>query len=474
MFQVTRELFHQEMAEAVFAHLRDFLLDKENNHCQRVEFLPVEVMRIVCDRISKNDDLKKCEVEAYVLADQSTNCLEIESGALIEKRNREKFGVLVAFIPQGLRLPAEDSYDIQTFKTYDLGNVLRAHVREMLDALPAEGKEIAQSVLSQPSIHRLPVDQHIKYLLALKNDGSTWKEAGAYLFHLGLIPDLDLESKFETRLDRNSKCVSELTDESHSTLTALEELAQSLQLDPQANSLRENLVFYLRSRNIADTQAWLHDILADDTTRANLNFAKWKFIDAPGEGTVEVHLEPLRNPKTGIVAEGFEDRGGNLIANTNTTIKIKWKTYPINPPSLGHFVVLIVRDTDDEEMGAELLKKTVKNNKKTETRSKISLKDIELAEGEACAAKIIVQARDRSGVILSSDESEPFWIEGGDQEKPTGSKRSTSFAIEPRRSSSACAAPARRWKWTAKAGKKAGDLSLIVSSSRTGKSITSW
>src|SRR5437660_11475386 len=26
MFKVTREMFHQEMAEAVFAHLRDFLL----------------------------------------------------------------------------------------------------------------------------------------------------------------------------------------------------------------------------------------------------------------------------------------------------------------------------------------------------------------------------------------------------------------------------------------------------------------
>lgn len=424
MFEVTRELFHQEMAEAVFAHLRDFLLEKENNHCQRVEFLPVEVMRIVCDRISKDAELKKRQVEAYVLADQATNTLEIESGALIEKRNREKFGVLVAFIPQGLRLPAEDSYDIQTFKTYDLGNVLRAHVREMLNALPAEGTEIAQAVLSQTGIRRLTVDQQIKYLLALKNDGSTWKEAGAYLFHLNLIPDLDLDDEsHEKRLDRNSKCVHELTDESQSTLTALEELAQKIQLDPQVNNLRENLVSYLRSRNIADTQSWLHGILADPTTCANLNFAKWKFIDAPGEGKVEVHLDPLRDPKTNKVAEGFEDRGGNLIANTKTPIKIKWKTYPTNPPSLGHFVVLIVRDTDDEEMGAELLKKTVKNNKKTETRSKISLKDIELAEGEACAAKIIVQARDRSGIILGSDESEPFWIEGGDQEKPTGSKK---------------------------------------------------
>lgn len=182
MFEVTRTLFHQEMAEAVFAHLRGFLLEKESNHCQRVEFLPVEVMRLICDQVSNDAALKEHGVEAFVLAEKAENVLEIETGALIEKRNREKFGVLVAFIPQGLRLPAEDSYDIQTFKTYDLSNVLRAHARAMIEALPEDGRAIANKVLSQASIRRLPVDQHIKYLLALKNDGAGWEEAGAYLF----------------------------------------------------------------------------------------------------------------------------------------------------------------------------------------------------------------------------------------------------------------------------------------------------
>ena len=101
------------MAEAIFGHLRGLLLEKENNHCQRVEYLPVDVMHMICERIAKDTDLKKHEVEAYVLSEKATNGLEIESGTLIEKRNREKFGVLVAFIPQGLRLPAEDS---STFK----------------------------------------------------------------------------------------------------------------------------------------------------------------------------------------------------------------------------------------------------------------------------------------------------------------------------------------------------------------------
>jgi DNA phosphorothioation-dependent restriction protein DptH len=421
MFEVDRKLFHQEMADAVFAHLRGFLLEKENNHCQRVEFLPVEVMHLICDQISKDADLQKHAVEAFVLAEKATDGLKIESGALIEKRNREKFGVLVAFIPQGLRLPAEDSYDIQTFKTYDLSDVLRAHVRTMIGTLAESGPEIAEKILSHGTIRRLPVDQQIKYLLALRNDGAGWEEAGAYLFHLDLIPDLDLtENAVESRLDRNSKCVLALTDESQSTLSSLDELADRLQLDTQANNLRENLVSFLRTRNVADTQSWLREILADEAVRPKINFSRWKFKDNPDEGNVEVHLNPLRDPKTGEIADGFRDEAGNLIASTTTPVKLKWKTYPGNAPNVGSFVVLIVRDSDDEE----LLHKAVKNNKRTETRAKVSLKEIELAEGETCAAKVMVEARDRSGVILSSDESEPFWIEGSNQEGvDTGKKK---------------------------------------------------
>jgi len=424
MFEVTRDMFYREMAGAVFNHLRAFLLEKESNHCERVEFLPIQVMRMICERISQDTALKEHGVESYVLAETAQSDFEIESGALIEKRNREKFGVLVAFIPQGLRLPAEDSYDIQTFKTYDFSNVLRSHAREMMKGLPPDGQEIAKRVLSQASIRRLPVDQHIKYLLALKNDGSGWEEAGAYVFHLDLIPDLALaEKSVETRLDRNSKCVAGLTDENQSILSALDKLAETIQLEPSENNLRENLLSFLRIYNVADSQVWLRQILADDDARSKLNFAKWKFKDSPDEGTVEVHLCALRDPKTGALADGFRDEGGNLIASASAPIKIKWKTYPGNAPTLGHFVAMIVRDSD-EETGAELLRKTVKNNRRAETRAKVSLKDIELAEGETCAAKIIIQARDRSGVILSFDESEPFWIEGGEQtEDDMGKKK---------------------------------------------------
>ncbi len=413
MFVVTREMYHAEMATAVYEHLREFLLGMEQNHCQRVEFLPVEVMRMTCDKLREDPDLKAKDVEAYVLAEKAQDPYEIESGALIEKRNRGKFGVLVAFIPQGLRLPAEDSYDIQTFKAYDLTGVLKAHVRRMIDHLPDKQRDTIDAILYQPSIKRRPIDSHLKYLLAVKNDGSGWYEAGAYLFHLNLIPDLELAEKgVETRIDRNSHCVSELSNADRTVLIATDNLVNDFGLDPDENRLRENLVSFLRDRNVVNSEAWLQEILEDENWRPKLTFDRWKFKDITKPGEVEVHLAPLRDPKTGDVVKGLKLEGPNLVATTDprSPIHLKWITYPKKPESLGHYLILVVKDTADDEAGEELNHRTVKAGRQS---LRLSLKDVELEQGETCAAKVVIHAKDNAGVILATDESESFYIEGG-------------------------------------------------------------
>lgn len=413
MFLVTREMYHAEMAAAVYEHLSGFVLGMEQNHCQRVEFLPVEVMRLTCQKLREDMDLQKKGVEAYVLAEKVSEANEIESGALIEKRNRANFGVLVAFIPQGLRLPAEDSYDIQTFKAYDLTGVLKAHVRRMIEALPDEQREIVRTILSQPSVKRQPIDCHLKYLLAVRGEGGAWHEAGAHLYHLNLIPDLALAEKgVETRIDRNSHCVAELSNAERSVLTAIENLVNEYGLDPVDNNLRENLVAFLRDRSVVDVQNWLMEILKDEDWRQKLSFDKWKFKDITKPGEVEAHLDPLRDPKTGVIVRGLQERGTNLVATTDprNPIHIKWTTYPRRPENLGHYLILVVKDTADDEAGEELTRRTVKVGRQS---LKLALKDIELDEGETCAAKIVIHAKDQAGVILATDESESFYIEGG-------------------------------------------------------------
>jgi hypothetical protein len=413
MFVVTREMYYAEMAAAVFDHLREFLLSMEQNHCQRVEFLPAEVMRMTCEKLRGDDALKAKGVEAYVLAEKAQGAHEIESGALIEKRNRAEFGVLAAFIPQGLRLPAEDSYDIQTFKAYDLTGVLKAHVRKMIDDLPEDQRDIARAILNQPSVKRRPFDSHIKYLLALKHDGGGWYEAGAYLFHLNLIPDLDLAEKgVETRIDRNAHCVNELSNAERTALIAIEKLVNDFSFDPDENRLRENLVSFLRERDVVDTDEWLKAIMEDDNWRPKLTFDKWKFKDITKPGEIEVHLVPLRDPKTGNVAKGLKPEGPNLVATTDpkTPIHLKWTTYPKKPANLGHYLLLVVKDTNDDDTGEELTRRTVKSGRQS---LKLTLKDVELEQGGTCAAKIVIHAKDSAGLILATDESESFYIEGG-------------------------------------------------------------
>lgn len=413
MFVVTREMYHAEMAAAVYEHLRDFLLGMKQNHCQRVEFLPVEVMRMTCQKLREDPDLKAKNVEAYVLAEKATEAHEIESGALIEKRNRAKFGVLVAFLPQGLRLPAEDSYDIQTFKTYDLTGVLKAHVCRLIEALPHDQRETLRTILSQPSVKRQPIDCHLKYLLAVKGEGGSWHEAGAHLYQLNLIPDLGLAEKgVETRIDRNSHCVAELSNADRSVLIVIENLVNDYGLDPDENKLRENLVAFLRDRNVVETQEWLRQILEDEDWRQKLAFDKWKFKDITKPGEVEVHLDPLREPKTGVIVKGLQERGTNLVATTDprNPIHLKWTTYPRRSENLGHFIILVVKDTADDEAGEELTRRTVKAGRQS---LKLALKDVELDEGETCAAKIVIHAKDQTGVILATDESESFYVEGG-------------------------------------------------------------
>ena len=111
MVTITQEIYFEEIAQAVFNDLKAKLLNKQRNHCLRVDYLPKDVMHFACEKINTDADLKAKEVEAYVLTDNKSEAFEVESGRLIELRNRLDFGVLVVFIPQGFKGAAEDSYD---------------------------------------------------------------------------------------------------------------------------------------------------------------------------------------------------------------------------------------------------------------------------------------------------------------------------------------------------------------------------
>lgn len=408
-FTVTQDLFFQEIASAVFDDLKVKLLKKEPNHCIRVDYLPKEVMYFACEKINLDPELQARNVEGYVLTESRTKPFEVDSGRLIELRNRTSFGVLVIFIQQGFRGAAEDSYDIHTFESFDLAGVLIRHKDALIKTFSPEEKEMLKKILTPASVSRLSVEHHLHYLIALMNEGCTWETAGGYLHYLELIPDLQLkEEAVYQRLERNRECVDELRNPDKTTFLAIENLVAK-GLKPEENNLRNSLLQFFLNRNETKVEEWTNEILEDSDWRSKLTFDKWKFKDIEGD-EIELFLDPLRNAATGAVAAGFKIEADNLVASTTVPVNIKWKTNPLTTDKIHQFLIVLEREDADESMTEELLRKTVKGKQRT---GKLSFKDLDIEEGVTILAKLRIFAKTLDGTNLAEDETEPFYIEGG-------------------------------------------------------------
>lgn len=416
MVTITQEIYFEEIAQAVFNDLKAKLLNKQRNHCLRVDYLPKEVMHYTCEKLNTDADLQAKEVEAYVLTDKKTAPFEVESGRLIELRNRIDFGVLVVFIPQGFRGAAEDSYDIHTFESYDLAGVLAHHRNAIINSFSEEQQAIVKAVMETSVARKHPIENQLRYLLALKHDECNWETAGAYLHHLNLIPDLKLkEEDVQARLLRNSECVEELSDIDKTIFLAIEALVNK-GLDPNHNNIKTNLLEFFRNQNQVKVQEWTEKILTDKEWLKKISFDKWKFKDLAGE-QIELFLEPFRdkagNPLsyTGLILEG-----DNLVATTNIKLGVKWKTNPRKARNVSQFVVILERE-EITDSSSEMLRKTAKG---TAEQIKLDLKNVDLEEGEEWLVQIRVVALDENKAKIAEDISEPFYLRGEKSEVTGG------------------------------------------------------
>ncbi len=416
MVTITQEIYFEEIAQAVFNDLKAKLLNKQRNHCLRVDYLPKVVMHFTCEKINTDTDLKAKEVEAYVLTDKKAQPFEVESGRLIELRNRLDFGVLVVFIPQGFKGAAEDSYDIHTFESYDLAGVLAQHRNVILNNFSEEQQDIVKSVMETSVARKQPIENQLRYLLALKNDGCSWETAGGYLHHLNLIPDLKLKKEdVQARLLRNGECVDQLSDTDKTIFLALEAMVNK-GLDPSHGEIKKHLLEFLRNQNQVNVRVWTEKILIDKDWLKKISFDKWRFKDLAGD-QIELFLEPFRdkngNPlsTTGLIVEG-----DNLLATSNTKLKVKWKTNPRKTTKVSQFVIILERE-EQNDASNELHRKTAKG---TTEQANFPFKDIDLEPGEEWLVQIRVVALDENKAKIAEDISEPFYLRGEESDTPTG------------------------------------------------------
>lgn len=416
MVTITQEIYFEEIAQAVFNDLKAKLLNKQRNHCLRVDYLPKDVMHFACEKINTDADLKAKEVEAYVLTDNKSEAFEVESGRLIELRNRLDFGVLVVFIPQGFKGAAEDSYDIHTFESYDLAGVLAQHRNAIINSFPEEQQAIVKSVMETSVARKQRIENQLRYLLALKNDECTWETAGGYLHHLNLILDLKLkEEDVQARLLRNGECVEQLSDTDKTIFLAIEAMVNK-GLDPSHGEIKKHLLEFFRNQNQVKVRDWTEKILTDKDWLKKISFDKWRFKDLAGD-QIELFLEPFRD-KSGnpLSTTGLAVEGDNLLATTNTKLKVKWKTNPRKTPKVSQFVIILERE-EQSDASNELHRKTAKG---TTEQANFPFKDVDLEPGEEWLVQIRVVALDENKAKIAEDISEPFYLRGEESDTTTG------------------------------------------------------
>jgi len=416
MVTITQEIYFEEIAQAVFNDLKAKLLNKQRNHCLRVDYLPKDVMHFACEKINTDAELTAKQVEAYLLTDKKSAPFEVESGRLIELRNRLDFGVLVVFIPQGFKGAAEDSYDIHTFELYDLAGVLAQHRNAIINSFPEKQQAIVKSVMETSVARKQRIENQLRYLLALKNDECTWETAGGYLHHLNLIPDLKLkEEDVQARLLRNGECVDQLSDTDKTIFLAIEAMVNK-GLDPSHGEIKKHLLEFFRNQNQVKVRDWTEKILTDKDWLKKISFDKWRFKDLAGD-QIELFLEPFRD-KSGnpLSTTGLAVEGDNLLATTNTKLKVKWKTNPRKTPKVSQFVIILERE-EQSDASNELHRKTAKG---TTEQANFPFKDVDLEPGEEWLVQIRVVALDENKAKIAEDISEPFYLRGEESDTTTG------------------------------------------------------
>lgn len=410
MIEITQEIFFEEIAQAVFNDLKGKLLNKQRNHCLRVDYLPTPVMKQTCQKLNADNELQTKEVEAYVLTNKAQDTFEIESGRLIELRNRLDFGVLVIFIPQGFTGAAEDSYDIHTFEAYDLAGVFAKHKHQLIASFTEEEQVILKPIFESSAVSKQSIENQIRYLLALKKDECTYETAGAYLHYVNLIPDLKLnEEDIQARLLRNRECVEQLSNPDQTVFLALDALVNK-GLDANHNQIKTHLLNFFLSRNPNDVKTWTKSILSEEEWRKKISFDKWKFKDLAGE-QVEIYIEPFRDKDGNPLAyTKLQLEGDNLVATSNTKLHVKWKTSPRKAAVVSQFILLLERD-EESDSSTELHRKLAKGSSE---QAVFPFKDVDLEEGEEWLVHIRIIALDQNKAKIAEDTSEPFYLRGED------------------------------------------------------------
>ena len=361
MSQGLRELTNRELNAALesvlLPRLSQQLAARDLGHCMRVTDLDQELMI----RLAGGLRAAVPSANVVVLADDSLRAmapdLAVSSTKLVELRNPlpndELRPPLLVFVPNDLRVSAEDSFGVATFEEVAIDGAYAELNAQLIAQVPANLRVAVEASLSE--LRRRDArwgyadDAAVaRYLLTCQVNEFDPDAMGAALFELALVPDFELFQQIErapARVARNRECVERIT---WSTKT---ERVRALELGLLDPMFSKQLGEFFSRVGVANPREWTQAIVRD---RVNwpLAFNKWQFEDG-GVNPDAIYIGEVVLPDLPVVKDDNEDPrlaeliGHRVLPISKTGLKKFSASFRVDPvPSkvdgLSRFVAEVV------------------------------------------------------------------------------------------------------------------------------------
>ncbi|MEQ4702629.1 methylation-associated defense system ATP-binding protein MAD8 [Providencia huaxiensis] len=245
-------------------------------HCMKVSDLEIELMYQLSEIVSSAVEY----AHVAVLAMKATRNFSVTSTKLVELRNPDEHGQLrhplLIFVPNELKTSSEDSFGAATFEQIDISdaywlafNQLKAESPDPINRLLDE----VYFILQEKAALKLSAYQWLRYALTIKVNGFDPSVAGAALYELGLIPDLELHqdhSMLVRKLVKNRECVQIINRSEKSAIATV----YDLQLEGE--DFNKRLALFLNDQENLLDSSWRKQLVVDSSNWA-LTFDKWRF-----------------------------------------------------------------------------------------------------------------------------------------------------------------------------------------------------
>jgi hypothetical protein len=446
MSQGLRELTSQELNAALesvlLPKLAGILVARGLGHCMRVTDLDRELMV----RLAGALRAMVPTATVVILADDALRVqapeLSVTSTKLVELRNplpnEELRPALLVFVPNDLRVSAEDSFGVATFEEVSIDGVYAELIAQLLAQVPASLRVAVEACLSElrrdDARWQYVDDAAIaRYLLTCRINDFDPDAMGASLFELALVPDFELFQQPErapARVARNRECMECIT---WSTKT---ERVRALELGLLDPAFCKQLGEFFSRAGVANPKEWTRLIVRD---RVNwpLAFNKWLFEDG-GVNPDAIFIGDVELPDLPVVKEDEEDpRLAELIGQRVLPISKKGQkkfsvSFRVDPvPSrvegLARFVAEVV-SRDNGPTGLRRRKKTWSKNTDAGLISFMSIGKIDWEEGWHFV-RVHAETDEGERIPLTDVEGKPISFNGAAEQTGAAPHESDPFYV---------------------------------------------